>query len=217
MQRLYEACKQIPICLSSIKQLLRTNNYSPDQLFNVMLRFVDEDCFLETQMLLDLQGTPPQRQELHCGYLGELMKMFLQHGLTLNKVVGGQSLLSELFYVDYEYTAANTARLLLENGANPNMLLDGETIFDAINFDIAFGHRNMRIFNERVHFWFVLIGYGGRPSNGAPPVHMADGCSYKLLRQHEKYDFSIQRSKAESGQSILHIFDRETHEEIAWL
>lgn len=161
MQRLYEACKQIPICLSSIKQLLRTNNYSPDQLFNVMLRFVDEDCFFETQRLLDLQGTPPQRQELHCGYLGELMEMFLQHGLTLNKVVDGQSLLSELFYVDYEYTAANTARLLLENGANPNMLLDGETIFDAIDFDIAFGHRNMRIFNERVHFWFVLIGYMG--------------------------------------------------------
>jgi len=52
-----------------------------------------------------------------------------------------------------------------------------------------------RIYDLLVHAWFVLIGYGGRPSNGVDPVQMKEGYSLELLRNHEQYGFRIPESR----------------------
>ena len=220
MECLYEACLQSPVQFSHVRKLLDDGNYSPENLTSVMLKFIDDACFCETREFVNTNGRTPCRQELHSGYLFDLMSLFLEYGLEPNLIIDEETILRALIYCDYDCIAADTARLLLENGADPNMDIDGESAFDAIDFDVIFGVLNQedrRMYNSWVHLWLIMIGFGGTPRSGMPPLSMQEGCSFETLRNHERFDFSIEKTNLDPDGWIMHIFDKLTGKDAATL
>jgi len=220
LDRLYEACMQIPVQIESVRKILDAENYSPEALSSFMIKFIDDNCFLETRNYIEDNGKMPEQHELHCGYLCDLIRLFLEYGLNPNSIHNNQTVLSVAAYVDCGYVAANAVRFLLEHGANPNMIIDGESTFDELDFDIVFGsfeQEDRRMYDNWIHTWCVMIGYGGKPSNGTPPLKMKEGYTFDLLRNHEEYDFFIEKNKDAPEGWILHIFERESKIEIATL
>jgi len=220
MERLYKACMQIPVQFSQIKQMLDEGNYSSEDITSAMLKFVDDACFLETREFVNTNGRIPLKQELHIGYLYELIVLFLEYGLDSNLIINDETVLRALTYVDYDCVAADAARLLLENGADPNMDIDGESAFDSIDFDVIFGsfeQEDRRMYNSWVHLWLIMIGFGGTPRNGTPPLSMQEGYSFEILRNHERFDFSIEKTSPDPDGWIMHVFDKLTGEDVATL
>ena len=217
-ERLYEACTQIPVQFSLVRELLEAGHFTPESLTSVMLRFLDDCGYDTTREFVSMNDRMPEMHELHCGYLFDLMKLFLEYGLDPNLILDGKTVLEYTFYADCKYVAADTMRLLLENGGDSSIAIDDESIFDVIDFIVTYPVcEDPRIYDLCVHAWFVLIGYGGRPSNGVDPVQMKEGYSLELLRNHEQYGFRIENTKLVSEGYIMHIFDKETNEEIATL
>ena len=44
----------------------------------------------------------------------------------------------ELRYVEYDRVAAETIRMLLENGGKTEIAVDGEMVFDELDYDVIF-------------------------------------------------------------------------------
>ena len=111
--------------------------------------------------------------------------------------------------------AADTLKLLLENGGDPNLVVDGDSIFTDVDFDIFFGavEQHMRItYDSNVHYWMVLVGYGGKLIDGRDPVTLQPGCTLEMFKDHRNLDFCLEK---EDGDYTMHIFDKRTKWEIA--
>ena len=109
------------------------------------------------------------------------------------------------------------AEKLLKLGGDPNVMLDDETLFDRVDFDIVFGaveQEDREKYSAWVKYWFLLMGYGGRCSNGIDAVNFVNGFTYDIFKEYKKLDFNIDFSQKEW---VMHIFLRENGEEVAFL
>ena len=62
-----------------------------------------------------------------------------------------------------------------------------------------------------------MMGYGGVIKDGRCPVSLKDGCSVEMLKQHERFDFSVKLNPdAYQGWELL-IREKESGEIIAWV
>lgn len=229
MKELLIACSQIPVDIGYIRKLLETNRYSPAQLAEVLLKHMEDNCAFEAQDFYSATGRFPRKDEIHSGFLYELTKIFLEYGMDPNYINGESCILLSLQHVAFDYVTADTARLLLEHGADPNLKINGVPIFEDMDFDIVFDAReffageepippeNARHFDARVHIWFVMMGYGGLIKGGRLPVTMREGLSIEIMKQHERFDFSVGLNPEASFGWELLIRDRATGEVVAWL
>ena len=220
MERLYDACMQIPVRFEKVKEILEKEHYSPESLSAFMVEYISDNCILETRSYIWENIQIPDQHELHCGYLCDLIRLFLEYGLDPNVIHDNRTVLSVAAYADCNHVAADAVKLLLDHGADPNMILDGESAFDEIDFDVIFGsfeQEDRRMYDAWVHTWLVMIGYGGKPSNGTPPLKMADGYTYQLLRDHESYDFYIEKNGTDADGWIFHLIEKESRNEIGTL
>ena len=124
MKNLYTACSQLPPDLKYIRDLLESENYSPEVLSTVMLKHIDTNCCYEVGDFLEANGRYPEKHEVHSAYLYELTELMLEFGFDPNLVLEHNGFVYQLDLVDYGYIAADTMRLLLEHGADPNLLLN---------------------------------------------------------------------------------------------
>ena len=157
--------------------------------------------------------------------------MLLRYGLNPNAVYDDNlNIMNALHYIETDYVAADTLRLLLEHGGYANLDIDGESLFDIIDFDITYDsidQENRKRYDAEVHFWFVLLGYGGSPSNGTSPIEVYMHYDEQLscqglfqiekLRHHENYTFGLTHVESKGESWALHIFDKKTLWEVARL
>ena len=126
-----------------------------------------------------------------------------------------------LFFVENEYVAADTRRLLLENGGNPNLIVDGESIYDRAEFEVWFGSIEQTIrwrYDAWIHMWFVLLAYSGKPEGKDlgfhlfPEYNKEETFSLTKLRDHRNFYYGL---SCEGNERIVHIYDRKTFWEVA--
>lgn len=166
---------------------------------------------------------------LHSTYLFEVMEYLLARGADPNYNPGSDYCLMQMVcHVVNGYVAADTLRLLLENGGNPNLPFNGASLFFEIDFDVGYdmsGQWDRRVFDSLVHCWMVLIGYGGKPKNGTTPLDLFEEWGPQItgtfntekLRNHRNYSFVLTHAENRGSFPTIHIFDKRTFWEVARL
>jgi hypothetical protein len=124
--------------------------------------------------------------------------------------------MNQLLYVDNEYRGADTLALLLEHGGNPNLVIDGESIFEQIDFEIWFGSVEQYIrwrYDAWVHMWMVAVAYGGEITGKGHMVKVFNEYgsnelfNLQKLRNHRQYYYGL---SIEDGERHLHVYDKNT-------
>lgn len=227
---------KIPPDLSSLASL----TISPEEATHLAWEYANE-CWYEDARIeeryWDYEGylswcnkEPNLIPGLHSTYLYEVMAFLLEKGANPNYTVHGDyCLMQNIIHTVNGYVAADTLRLLLEHGGDPNLLFDGEALFDDIDFDVGFDaveQEDRRRFDSLVHCWLVLIGFGGKPRNGTTPLDLFDEWDpetgriefqVEKLKDHRNYIFGLTTQVNRGNAPTIHIFDKRTYWEIARL
>lgn len=220
---LLDRCMALPLRLDDVEAELKSGGYSPDEITRCAIKFT-ESCDSEYGDFEAENHRPPCNDELHGSNLPELIQLFCNYGLRPNAVYGEandrQNLLYTLSAVDAGYAAADAMRILLECGGDPNLMLDDESVFDSLDFEIVFGaveQEDRRVYDDFVHTWLVLIGYGGRIHGKKCPVEMRGNCEPEIFQKHENFDFCLDFQSDYSDGWRMSIFDRNSKAVVAVL
>ena len=232
-KRLYELLMQVPPDLQHVRSELAIGKYPSESLSRVALEFVEE-CFDETMKHgwneedeYDYHSSPAVLIEgEHSTYLYQVFEMLLEYGLDPNAVIDGKNVLCDLRYIENEYVAADTTGLMLAHGGNINLTVDGDSVFDEIDFGVIFDaieQYDRRRYDSLVHCWFVWLGYGAAPSNGTAPVDLfkdhntGDTFDIRKLKNHRNYTFALTHVPGRGNSWSLHIIDKQSMWEVARL
>lgn len=227
---LFDLLMQIPPDLETARTKLESGGYSGEDLGRAACRYAEEcwDEELDHRQYEDeigdyLWAPPVLKPELHSAYLYQVTELLLAYGLDPNAEYDGVSILYECCRIVNEYVGADTARLLLEHGADPNKTLrDGENQFADLDFDVwfaAFNQYDRRRFDANVHCWLVMVSFGAKLLNGKSPVDIYEtyDVPFKLedLRDHRNYTFGLSYVPSHGEKWSLHVFDKRTCWEVA--
>ena len=163
-------------------------------------------------------------------FLYDVMEFYLKNNIDPNFKTKKESLMHHICKVVNGYLAADTLKLLLENGGNTNVLSGTETLFDAID---AFLHQKINTFDlayvespefqSVVHCWFVLLGFGGHSMvHDSPPLTRLykDGDTLfqiEKLKNHRNYAINFGKSFAQGNSHCCRIYDIRSGKEVAWI
>ena len=218
---LFDLMITIPPSWEAAKQFLDETKLTPREITRVTLAYADE-CYCEVRDYACEQRIPHPTTivpNLHSTYIYDIIKFLLQYSLEPNGIYEEDNIMNALQYVDNEFLAADTLNLLLEHGGDYNLSIDGETLFEEIDFDVFFGaieQYNRPYFAAIVHCWMVVIGHGVRCLADAMHVFkMYDSSEcfdLELLKNHRNYYFGITHYEKSFAISI---YDKETLWEVA--
>ena len=159
----------------------------------------------------------------------QVFELLLKYGLDPNAVCDGETVIGCTASVYNGYVAADTLALLMEHGGDPHISVDGECLFDQIDFAVmfdAFEQGNRKFYDATVHCWFVLLGYSDNQRQGKELVTVfskrRSECNledFKLsdLKNHRNYTFGISNVPGRGENWSLHIIDKRTFWEVARL
>ena len=179
---LYAMCEGMNPSLERIEAYIKSNGMSGEEVTLVAARLLYEYSF-EPEDFEWQNGRKPEPHELVSSGFVELFELFIRCGFDPCLVVYEDenhwfNVLDELFTFDNSAVSLPIAEKLLKLGGDPNVMLDDETLFDRVDFDIVFGaveQENRERYNGWVRFWFLLMGYGGRRANGSDAVNLVNG------------------------------------------
>lgn len=229
---LFELLMQIPPDFEAARTMLESGSYSAEDLGCIACRYADE-AWGEEEIPKGFESkigdygweTPVLKPGFHSTYLREVIELLLAYGLDPNAEYDGFSLLHQCYSIVNEYVGADTARLLLEHGADPNKVLsDGENLFTDVDFSVVFDaieQYDRRRYDANVHCWLVMVGFGAKTLDGRSPVdiYQTYDVPFKLedLREHRNYTFGLSYVPNRGEKWSLHIFDKRTCWEVARL
>ena len=208
IEKLVEMLKQIPPDLSKIETDLRENLYSREELMLALCEYAD-GCFLDFRDYTEYNGKEAEMGELSSDYMYEICELFIKYGLNVNDVVEGKygstNIMNSVRWTYNPRTSAKTFKLLLENKADINLHIDGDSFFRETDFDLIFDiTENMtEITNILFEIWLMMVGYGGRLKNGKIPVILYDGYQVKDLKKYENFTFDIIREENDWHMNII--------------
>ncbi len=233
-QELFDLLFQIPPRFEEARCLIQQTKMTSEDVTRVAIAYADK-CFLDygERVFDDKSRAPMGRMdvpaekvpELHSAYLCDVISFLLAYGLNANAVLTDDArkwnLMDSLLFIDHEYVAADTMRLLMEHGADPNLLVEGETIFEQVDFGVWFDAAEQEIrwrYDAWVHIWFVLLAYGGGGQEVAQQIQLFkeygsdQPFDLKKLRDHRSYFYGL---SVEGREPMLRIFDKNTLWEVA--
>ena len=158
----------------------------------------------------------------------EAVKVLLDYGLNPNTIFTEEqgaikeqyNIMWELRYVCNGYQAADTLALLLEHGGDPNLAVDGCNFNREINYDVWFETVNYEEgreipFDELVHYWMVLIGYGAHLEDGSLSIDPTGNFDVNRLRNHRRFYYGIVEPVGDEKEWSLCIFEKGSRRECA--
>ena len=151
------------------------------------------------------------------GNIYEICKLLLKYGLNPNLVVEDTNIMYELRYVDYEYIAAETLKLMLENSGKVDIDNGDEPLFLSLDFDIVFDVielDNKELFNKEFKFWILMIGYGATIKDNKCPINVVNGYSIEEFKDFKNFTYEIEFLEKDW---VMHIIDIKTNKEVATL
>ncbi len=163
-------------------------------------------------------------------FLYDVMEFYLRNNLDPNFKTKRESLMHHLCKVVNGYLAADTLKLLLENGGDTNVLSGTKTLFETIDsylhqkinsFDLAYVESPG--FQSVVHCWFVLLGFGGHSKNSdtLPLTRLyKDGDTLfqlEKLKNHRNYAINFGKSFTQGNSHCCRIYDIRSGKDVAWI
>ncbi|MBQ8264729.1 MAG: hypothetical protein IJY96_08155 [Oscillospiraceae bacterium] len=226
-RNLFRLLKETPIDIKKLKKELQSGNYSAEDVTKAALQYLG-DCFDEQTERDWGDGNERAHSveaavcpEMRSSALLEVIRLLLEYGLDPNAVYyDSENVMNSLRYIDNGYLAADALALLFEDGGRHTTLLDGEDLFNLIDSEVIFDaveQENRRKYDSLVHCWFVYLGYGAKPQNGATALDVFHGFDISELRDHRRFTFALSHTPNRGENWTLHIIDRCTFWEVARL
>lgn len=214
-------CSGIPLNLEVVESAILTDQLNADEL-SLAAALLADQFGLEYSLFQYENERDPERGELVSANFPELFRLFLKHGMNPNQIFeisnhGFINVLMELQYIDYGSIGAETARILFEAGADPNICVDSEYLTATVNFELlnSFLYQDeKRITDARFQFWLVCMGFGGVIRSNRIPVIMLGGRKPEIFQQFENFEYVVENPGRDM---ILHIIEKESGEEVAYL
>ena len=153
-----------------------------------------------------------------------LFSLLLRYGLDPNAVFcedgAHNNLLFHLWSLDNRGVMYKLYRLLFENGADPNVMLDDETFFEEIDGDVVtlatlleIEAEDREVYERTFRVWLLSLAYGGRLKE-IHPLTMREGYDFGIFVNCEDFSYRLERKKKDW---FLHILFTKTGEEVAVL
>ena len=207
---------KLPPKLDVIEKELQATEYTEEEVSLAACRFAD-NCFLECRDFEEEFKRKPSKEEVHSSYIYEICKLLLKYGLNPNLIVEDTNIMYELRYVDYEYIAAETLKLMLENGGKVDIDNGDEPLFLSLDFDVVFDVielDNKELFDKEFKFWILMIGYGATIKDNKCPINIANGYSIEEFKDFKNFNYEIEFLEKDW---VMHIIDIRTNKEVATL
>ena len=232
---LLKKLQETPTDLAAVEKILTEHHLGSDQITKVASLYLDSCFFAFAENEYDSPSTLYHSSSaidpsLPGACLPDLFRLLLKYGLEANSADDDVPLLTAVTDVYNGYVSADTLKLLLENGGDLRFHAEkSPDIFGNLDDDIyfdAFEQRNRRIYDARIHCWFVMLAhlhneYNGKEivticnrlccNNDLPPFKIED------LWAHENYGYCLTAVPGNGKSWSLHIFDRRTGCEVARL
>lgn len=218
---LFEKMMALPGSVAELEKELSSGGYSREELSKAAALFLSE-CFDEEyrDITPQMQGSnrdPVLNTSLHSAYLFGLVKLLLPYGLDPNFNDENDNLLQGVCYLGNEHIGADTLRLLLDHGGDPDLTVEGQSVFERLSDDLRFDATvlpNRPLYNAMFHAWLVLLSFRKKPYPIRLFPRFPDGKPTDLadFREHRNYSCCLQPT--ESGVSLC-IFDRTTCWQVA--
>lgn len=232
-QILLEQLLEIPPNFSAARNTIQEKNLNGESITKVAIRYAEEcqsdvDRYYEekdpTLTLMELDVFRESIPGLHSTYIYNVIRFLLEFGLDPNGVIhsefGSYNIMQELFFVENEYLGVDALALLLEHGGDPNLKIDGNSLFTDTAFAIWFDSVEMEarwVYDIYVHRWMVLVAFGGRYEGDTPwpktfEQYDENGIYGKAfdveeLKNHRNFTFGL---SFEDESRTLHIFNKKT-------
>lgn len=222
---LFDMCANVSIDLDKIEAFIVGTNLPSEDITKTAIRLADAFEWEIDSFKAD-NGREPKESELVTSNWLDLFGLFLKYGLDANAVyseegLGAGNLLRTLVWLDNTNLIYKLFRLLLENGADPNVMIDDESLFEEIDGNVVMDATLMEIEGEdRVPYekyfrlWLLLMAYGGKLSNSKEPLQMKDNYYVDMFKNCECFSY---RKEVTKEDWYLHIYITKTGEEVAVL
>ncbi len=216
---LFELCKQPDTDLAEIENFIISSNATPEEITYTAIRFTN---FKFTEQLnYTIEGDSPYKEIVETNFI-RLFEVFIKYGLLPNLIyttdnINYHNIMQEIRYINNGDTAPIIMRKLMECGGDPNLDIDGCSLFSELDFDIIFDVvelDNKPIFDIEFKIWLVMMGYGGYIKEHKRPVKMKEGHSPEIFKNFEDFDYKIE---FKSKDWIMHIFNKYSGIEVASL
>lgn len=225
----------LPPDFTLAKRLLNEWALPSEVLSRVACDIVENQCFCEYQDALGNDYLPQTVEKLDgkgviidkklvSYYLPEILALLLDFGLNPNDVLGEKhnqsNLIEALKYVDYKDCAAHCVKLLMEHGGDPNLIVDGESIFESVDFDVVIDISERYNRPHVIPYWLVLIGFGGHLNADKKPLTMSKGYGSEIFKNYNLFEWRIEwvnPTLEHRDRWIMHIYEASSGIEVAML
>ncbi len=154
-----------------------------------------------------------------CNYIYMIMQYLFSKGYDPNVLAddGCECAMDTIRFITYpDGLAPRLMRLFLEHGADSNLVVEGESVFEHIDFAFSFDEYFSR---STVYCWLVLMAYGGRLGEDKDlPLTMYNNLDVSIFKRFEDYAYyEIIPTSSESywhGRWKMLIYDTRTAEQI---
>ncbi len=217
---LYDLCNQADVDLKAVEKHITHHQMTPEDITYVATILTVTNTGEVAGFAYDHERMPDSH-ELPTHSWVMLFTLFAKYGLQPNTIIKKdrdfENMMYNLRFIQNEGIAPAVMRILMECGGDPNLVVDGDSVFDEVDFDVTFGvveQGNKMLFDNTFRTWLVLMGYGGRCRNGTLPVTMKDGYTVGIFKDYERFDYRIEWIE---NDWIMHIVDVQSGEEVAAL
>ena len=198
---------------------------SPEDVTRTAIRLAEKFMF-EVDSFKSDHGRCPNENELVSSNWLSLFDLFLKHGLDPNFVycddgVNHYNLLDSLKNLDNRAIIYKLFRLLFQNGADPNVVIDDESLFEKIDCNVVTFATLLEIEDEdRIPYendfrlWLLMLAYGGHLKHTKNILKVKDGFDIDMFDNCESFSY---RKEVTADDWFLHIYVTKTGEEVAIL
>ena len=222
---LFDLCAKPVIDLDKIEAYIVGANLSGADITRTAISLAEEFCW-EIDAFKYKNEREPEQSELVTSNWLSLFKLFISHGLDSNLVFreNGRNyynLLYSLKYLDNREIIYKLYRLLFQNGADPNVIVDDESFFDEIDGNVVMDATLMEIeeedkdaYEKIFRLWLLMMAYGGHRDNWEKTVDIKDDFHTDMFENCESFSY---RKEVTKDDWFLHIYITKTGEEVAVL
>ena len=222
---LFDMCANVSIDLDKIEAFIVGAKMSLDDITKTAIKLVEKFSD-EVSVFRSENEREPKTNELISSNWMDLFRLFLTYGLDSNSVYredegNYKNLLHCLTWLDNTDIVYKLFRLLLKNGANPNVCLDDESLFEHIDEHVVLDATLMEIegedrqtYEKDFRLWLLLMSYGGHLSNWGKIVQIKDNYDIDMFENCEAFSY---KKEVASDDWYLHIYITKTGEEVAVL
>lgn len=205
MKRLYELLSQIPPEYDAARQMLEAEKPGEEELAWLAIQLTEDTFDDETE----------NRNDLYCK-----IALLLEHGLNPNTILDAGTTEADNVMMNLKFlygadVGASVMRLLLEQGGDPNLNVEGWTPLSWIDADLGMKPiiKDVELSRNFVQCIMVIQAYGGKFSDGKVPFAMHKGYSSAMLKELKRFDYFF--GKGQNDKCLLHIFNKATGEIVA--